>query len=136
MIKTGSINKCTHLDLSGIEALTKSNIPNILGELAEFENCGNLLGLHLNDLGINNNQELSDEIKDIFHISEKNQLKMLKGDLHAAFRIYIDKIKGGLKYRKEKADKFNYVTVLNRALGKEITKNTEDDNKQHNIILA
>ena len=54
LIKFGCIKKCTHLDLSGIDALIKANLSNILGEL-EYENCGNLLGLHLNDLGVNFN---------------------------------------------------------------------------------
>ena len=55
LIKSGCIKKCTHLDLSGINALTKVNLANILNELVEYKNCGNLLGLHLNDLGVNFN---------------------------------------------------------------------------------
>ena len=54
----------------------------------------------LNDLGINFNQYLTDEIKEMFLINEDDHKKIPNGDLHSAFRIHIDKVKGGLKYRK------------------------------------
>ena len=100
LIKSGSLNKCTHIDLSGIYAMKEADMIQIVGEMVDFENCENLMGLHLNDLGINFNQYLTDEIKEMFLINEDDHKKIPNGDLHSAFRIHIDKVKGGLKYRK------------------------------------
>ena len=56
----------THLDLSGIQAINMDNILDILNELSDYQKCGNLLSLHMNDLGLNFNSHVSDEIMDIF----------------------------------------------------------------------
>ena len=39
------------------------------------------------------------------------------GDLHAAFRIFIEKIRGGTKYRLKNAESMNYVNVVKQTLG-------------------
>lgn len=62
------MNKLTHLDLSGISALNDVNIMDIIGDLFEYQYCENLLAIHLNDLGINFNENTKDEISDQFRI--------------------------------------------------------------------
>ena len=44
-------------------------------------------------------------------------MKFGKVNLHVAFKVYIEKIRGGIKYRRENAEKFDYVSVMNKALG-------------------
>ena len=51
----------------------KDVITSLIGELAEYKNCANLLGLHLNDLGLNFNKHLKDDVKDLFLINDEDQ---------------------------------------------------------------
>ena len=46
---------------------------------------------------------------DLFRISTSDDLKYEKVNLHVAFKIFIEKIRGGIKYKRENADKFNYI---------------------------
>ena len=40
--------------------------------MVEYHNCVNLLGLHLSDLGINFNEELREDVREIFMIVKEN----------------------------------------------------------------
>ena len=112
------MNKLTHLDLSGIQALNDLNILNIIGDLFDFQFCENLLAIHLNDLGINFNEKTKEEIIDQFRIQTSEEKKLLgKGNLHIAFNVYFEKIRGGIKYKMEQANKIGYVDVLHKTLG-------------------
>lgn len=134
LVKSRCLNKCTHMDLSGIHAINPKNLVEIVNELVEFDQCSNLLALHLNDLGLNFNQEIKDEVQDIFHITDEAQQNAPQKDLHTAFRIFIDKVKGGMKQKKEHVDKLNYVNVIKTTLGQDSTQ--VDPDSKFNIILS
>ena len=71
LIKGQNLMKCTHLNLSGIEALNHSNFMDLMNELFDYSNCENLLSIHLDDLGINVNQKTKDDIMDVFRVPTK-----------------------------------------------------------------
>ena len=54
---------------------------------------------------------------DLFGIKTGEELKQENINLAQAFRFYINKIRGGPNYIKDNAEKFNYVKVINQALG-------------------
>ena len=54
---------------------------------------------------------------DAFRIQTSEELKFGKINLHVAFKVYIEKIRGGIKYRRENAETFGYISVMNKALG-------------------
>ena len=70
LIKGHCLRKCTHLNISGIQAISSKNLIELAGELIEYQNCQNLLSVHLSDLGINQDAKLKEEIKDHFQFQE------------------------------------------------------------------
>lgn len=53
LVKSSYLKKCTHIDFSGIQAINPYTFLDVLQELSEYQNCNNLLAVHLNDLGFN-----------------------------------------------------------------------------------
>ena len=73
---------------------------------------------------------------DTFHLSSKGQLQQIEqGDLHAAFKIYIEKIRGGMKYRKEVVDKFNYVKEIQSVLNENLSDSDNQGSSYKKSIL-
>ena len=68
-LSQGYFCKLTHLDISGIISLTREDIQRLLNDIGNPTTCGNLLSVHLNDLGINDDPVLYDEITDMFYIN-------------------------------------------------------------------
>jgi len=65
-INMGHCKKLTHLDLSGIKALDSVNQLKVFNILP---NCDNLISVHLNHLGVNNDPVLVDQLTETFNIS-------------------------------------------------------------------
>lgn len=98
LIRSQNITKCTHLDLSGILALNQDNVLELMSEVFDYQNCENLLSVHLNDLGMNFNHKVKEEIVDLFRIPTTQEQKLGeggKGNLYIAFKIFIEKVRGG-----------------------------------------
>jgi len=68
-IRKGFCKKLTHIDLSGIGAIDRDGVHAILSELSQYTQCCNLLSIHLNDLGFNNDPQLAEDILDYFQIA-------------------------------------------------------------------
>lgn len=68
LVKSQNMSRCTHLDLSGIDALNQNGIMELMNELFDYQYCENLLSIHLNDLGINFNSRIKDDIIELFRI--------------------------------------------------------------------
>lgn len=82
--------------------------------MCNHENCENLLSIHLNDLGVNFNKLLKDEIADLFRIKNyKDQFKLCKYNLAIAFNVFIEKQRGGIKYKLQNAKQFKYLETIN-----------------------
>lgn len=108
----------------------------ILTELGEYKLCGNLLSLHLDDLGLSSWPHLVEEIMDIFQIKSKRALKYEhQGGLHTAFKIYIDKVRG-VKYQKMKADDFNYSQVVKQALAQRGASSPNNNFDGRNLLFG
>lgn len=75
LIKSRFLKKCTHIDLSGIQAIDHTQLLDLLSDLSEYGLCGNLLSVHLNDLGVNHDPHLVEEIIDTFQVQRKHELK-------------------------------------------------------------
>ena len=55
-----------------------------------------MLSVHLNDLGINFNHKCKEEIVDLFRIQTSlEQMVVGKGNLYTAFKVFIEKMRGG-----------------------------------------
>lgn len=72
-LNLGYFGKLTHLDISGISSLTREDIQRLLNDLGNHTTCGNLLAVHLNDLGINDDPVLYDELTDMFYINTQQE---------------------------------------------------------------
>lgn len=74
----GHCRQLTHLDLSGIDALTKRSeqVIEIVNQLSSNEKCPILQALHLNDISINDNQNLLDEIVEAFEVMTEQDYKL------------------------------------------------------------
>lgn len=93
-----------------------------MNELIDYKQCENLLSIHLCDLGLNFNKQVHDEVMDVFRIQTKQDtIQCCKGNLHVAFKIFIERIHGGRKYMRENAEKFKYVQIMKQALNQEDT---------------
>ena len=108
--------------------------PEVLNELSIYKYAGNLLSLHLSDLGLNFDKHASEDVQDMFQIS--NGVQELggffkTGNLQTGFQIFIDKMRGP-KYFKEKADEIGYVSVLKHALN----QSNIDVEGQHNTLKS
>lgn len=110
LIRSQYLKICTHLDLSGIQSLKLENILEVANELVDHELCENLLSVHMNDLGINMNQKIKEEITEIFRVQTNEDQKIaVKPNLYTAFKIFIEKVRGGEKFKRDNAKNFNYV---------------------------
>lgn len=74
----------------------------MLNELGNHTACGNLLAIHMNDLGINDDQSLHDEITDMFYINTNTDASTDHcGGLYLALMLYLNKVRGkDYEYKK------------------------------------
>lgn len=135
LVKSQSMTTLTHLDLSGIGALGPDDSLELMNELFDYQHCENLLSVHLNDLGLNFNSRIKDDMMELFRIqTSKEQYITGNGNLYAAFSVFIEKVRGGMKYRRENAQNFGYLKVIKQALGYPDPDAPLD--KSHNFVLA
>jgi len=131
-ISKGFCKKLTHLDLSGISAIQKDDVPKILDELADYRKCWNLISIHMSDLGINDDTLLYEEILDMFNIyTKEEQAKEHCGGLFLGLKMYLNKVRG-VGYTRNKADDFNYTQVINEA----INGKNKAEGKLHSILMG
>lgn len=87
-----------HLDLSGL-CLPREQLLTLARVLC---NCHNLMGIHLNDVGVHQDEELLAELIGIFGLSED--------DLKAAFGGRAEHTEASLKHQEELRTSPNHVT--------------------------
>lgn len=66
LIKSSYLSTLTHLDISGIQAIDLRTFNRVVTELSNYKYCGNLLSIHMSDLGINFDEAMKEEIMDSF----------------------------------------------------------------------
>jgi len=103
----------THLDLSGIRAFNRESITAIVEELSTPKLSTNLLALHLNDLGINDDDLFHENITELFDIHPENL--NAKADLFVAIKTFV-KVMRGPNYIKELVDNINYIEVIENTI--------------------
>ena len=70
-IKAGHGKSLTHLNLSGVEALVQNErIANLLENLADQDQCPNLMSLHLNELQLESNDILKERVVKAFRVAD------------------------------------------------------------------
>jgi len=78
--------------------------------------CGNLISVHLNHLGINDDPLLIDQLTEIFGISSKKEfLADHSGGLYLGITTYLEWYRGP-DYKMSVADNFDYMQVIKKAL--------------------
>lgn len=65
-IRRGNCKKLTHLDLSGITCLSSDDLQSVLLDLSNVFYAPNILAIHLDDYGINEDEILKQDIMDLF----------------------------------------------------------------------
>lgn len=119
------------MNLSGIAAITREDVLKILNILADYKLCGNLLSVHLADLGINDDAQLMEDIYELFNISDSYEQSMdHQGGLHLALQMYLQKVRG-LDYQRKVADSFKYVEVVQHTIN-----GSSSALKEHNILMG
>lgn len=114
-IQQGHAKKMTHLDLSGIRAISADDLQLILRDLSNDLLAGNILSIHLNDFGINDDAILKQDIMDHFSIQPEFVNKEHKQGFYEALMGALQKSRGP-KYVQQKADHFDYVNVIRGAI--------------------
>ena len=121
----------THLDLSGIESLTRDDVLKLINVLSNYNFCGNLLSIHLDDLGINDDEQLIDEAHELFNVNNQEEEEAdNQGGLYLGLQMYLKKVRG-LDYNRKIADSFNYTNVIQKAIN-----GSKRFQKEHNILLG
>lgn len=104
--------------MSGIDTITNDDLQQLLSELTKPELAGNLLAIHLNDHGINEDHIQKEDIMDLFQIQPEMVNKEHKQGFYEAFIFALSKARGS-KHVIDKANQFKYVNVINKALNKD-----------------
>ena len=105
----------------------------MLSEISKTDKCGNLLAVHLNDLGINYDVLIADDIEMLFNIVNENVNE--KSDLFKAVIKYLKKVRG-VNYIKNKADSFNYVQVVQEAIYSKDRCYGPEKSMHYNILMG